>query len=159
MNYHGEKKIMVWHISHNSNGNVDMATWEILWYQNRAMPDSVYQCVKLAHTETWQKMADFYPIHFLQKNHHVWLKLHWASWGASWQHVRSSLLQIMACHLFGTKPLSQAMLTYCTLNSLDQISEIFESKQSNLNSSKLVWKWCQPIDGYFVSTTMCWQHS
>ena len=32
------------------------------------------------------------------------------------QWIRSKLFQIMACHLFGAKPLSKPMLGYCQLN-------------------------------------------
>ena len=32
------------------------------------------------------------------------------------QWIRSALLQIMACHLFGAKPLSEPMLGYCQLD-------------------------------------------
>ena len=32
------------------------------------------------------------------------------------QGIRSALVKVMACHLFGTKPLSKPMLGYCQLD-------------------------------------------
>ena len=39
-----------------------------------------------------------------------------------------SLIQVMACRLFGAKPLSEPMLAYCQLDSWEQISVKFKSK-------------------------------
>ena len=47
------------------------------------------------------------------------------------QWTWSSLVQIMACRLFGAKPLSEPKLTYCQLDPLEQTSIIFESKHKN----------------------------
>ena len=44
------------------------------------------------------------------------------------QWTGSALLQIMACRLFGAKPLPEAMLAYCKLGHKEQISVKFESK-------------------------------
>ena len=41
----------------------------------------------------------------------------------------SSLVQIMACRLFGAKPLSEPMLTYCQLYRWEQTSEIWIEMQ------------------------------
>ena len=38
------------------------------------------------------------------------------------QQPRTSLVQIMVCHLFGAKPLSKPMLEYCQLNPWEQTS-------------------------------------
>ena len=38
------------------------------------------------------------------------------------QWIRSALVQIMACCLFGAKPLSKLILGYCQLDPWDQIS-------------------------------------
>ena len=38
------------------------------------------------------------------------------------QWIGSALLQIMACRLFGVKPLSKPMLGYCQLDSWEQVS-------------------------------------
>ena len=38
------------------------------------------------------------------------------------QWTESSLLQVMACRLFGAKPLPEPALAYCKLDSREQIS-------------------------------------
>ena len=43
------------------------------------------------------------------------------------QRTRSALVQVMACRLFGTKPLPEPMLDYCELDSCEQISVKFKS--------------------------------
>ena len=38
-----------------------------------------------------------------------------------WHHETSStLIQLMACHLFGTKPLPKSMLIYCHLDAQEK---------------------------------------
>ena len=44
------------------------------------------------------------------------------------QGTGPALAQVMACHLFSTKPLPELMLTYCQLDSWEQISVKFESE-------------------------------
>ena len=44
------------------------------------------------------------------------------------QWTRSALVQVMACRLFGAKPLPKPMLHYCQLDSWERISVKFESK-------------------------------
>ena len=41
------------------------------------------------------------------------------------QQIRSALVQIMACCLIGTKPLSEPMLEYCSLDPKEQTSMKF----------------------------------
>ena len=43
-------------------------------------------------------------------------------------YMRSCLVQIMACRLFGAKPLPEPMLTFCQLDPYEQASMKFESK-------------------------------
>ena len=43
------------------------------------------------------------------------------------QWTGSALVQVMACRLFGAKPLPKPMLAYCLLNSWEQISVKFVS--------------------------------
>ena len=40
----------------------------------------------------------------------------------------SALVQVMACHLFGAKPLPEPMLTYYQVDPEEQTSVKFESK-------------------------------
>ena len=56
------------------------------------------------------------------------------------QWTGSSLVQIMACRLFGAKPLSKPMLGYCQLDSWEQVSVKFESEFYYFHSSKCIWK-------------------
>ena len=44
------------------------------------------------------------------------------------QWTGSALVQIMACHLIGTKPLSEQMLVYCQMDAWEQISVKVESE-------------------------------
>ena len=47
---------------------------------------------------------------------------------ATYMHhrTRSALVQVMACRLFGAKPLPEPMLAYCQLDSWEHISAKFE---------------------------------
>ena len=51
-----------------------------------------------------------------------------------------TLVQIMACRLFGTKPLSEPMLTYCQLGPEEHISVKFHLKFKSFHSRKTTWK-------------------
>ena len=48
--------------------------------------------------------------------------------------------QVMACRLFGTKPLPEPMMAYCQLDSQEQISVKFKTEFSNFHSRKCIWK-------------------
>ena len=66
-----------------------------------------------------------------------------------------SLVQIMACCLVGTKPLSGPMLEYCLLYPWEQTSVEFQSEFKHFHSRKCIWK-CRLQNGvYFVSASMC----
>ena len=58
--------------------------------------------------------------------------MHWSTW--------SPLVQVMACRLFGTKPLPEPMLTYSQLDSWEYISVKFESQFYHFHSRKCIWK-------------------
>ena len=51
------------------------------------------------------------------------------------QWTGSALVQVMACHLFGAKPLPEPMLVYWQLDSWEQISVEFEFKKMPLKLS------------------------
>ena len=55
------------------------------------------------------------------------------------QWIGSALLQVMACRLFGAKPLPEPMLDYCHLDSWEQISVKFESEFYCFHSRKCIW--------------------
>ena len=55
------------------------------------------------------------------------------------QWTGSALVQVMACRLFGAKPLPEPMLVYCQLDSWEQISVKFESEFYHFRSRKCIW--------------------
>ena len=55
-------------------------------------------------------------------------------WTGSW------LGQIMACCLFGTKPLYKPMLGYCQLDPKEQTSVKFESKYKTFHDNVIKWE-------------------
>ena len=56
------------------------------------------------------------------------------------QLIGSSLVQVMACRLFGAKPLPEPMLAFHQLDSRKQISVKFESEFCHFHSRKFIWK-------------------
>ena len=52
----------------------------------------------------------------------------------------SALVQVMACHLFGAKPLPKPMQAYCQLDTWEQISVKFEWEFYIFHSRKCIWK-------------------
>ena len=62
----------------------------------------------------------------------------------------SALVQVMACRLFGGKPLPKPMLAYCQLDSQEQISERYESEFYHFHSRKCIWKCRLRNGGHFV---------
>ena len=69
------------------------------------------------------------------------------------QWTRSALIQITACRLDSTKPLSEPMLTYIYKYQLDPkefISMKFYLKFKNFHSRKCIWTCRQQNGGHFV---------
>ena len=67
-----------------------------------------------------------------------------------WQWIQQVLVQVMACHLLGAKPLPEPMLTYCQLDPLEQTSVNFKSKYEVFHSWKCIWK-CRLRNGAILS--------
>ena len=65
-----------------------------------------------------------------------------------------SLVQIMACRLFGAKPLCEPMLSYCQLDTTEHISVKICIKQKSFHSSKCTSKYNLRNGGHFVSAPM-----
>ena len=73
-----------------------------------------------------------------------------------------TLLQIMVCRLFGTKPLSEPILPFCQLGPKEHASVKFRLKFNSFHSRKCTWKivvcWsvnrsiCSPLRAEF------WKH-
>ena len=55
--------------------------------------------------------------------------------------IGSTLVQLMASFLFGTKQLSKPMLVYCLLDPYEQTSMKFQSKYKASHSWKCLWKY------------------
>ena len=56
------------------------------------------------------------------------------------QWIGSPFVQIMACHLFGVKPLSKLMLGHCQLDLLEQTTVKFSIKVQNFSFRKMHMK-------------------
>ena len=67
-----------------------------------------------------------------------------------------TLLQIMACHLFSAKPLSEPMHSYCQLDTKEHISVNFYSRFKSFHSVKCTWKCRLRNGGHFISASMYW---
>ena len=66
------------------------------------------------------------------------------------QWIGSALVQIMACRLFGAKPLSKPMMGYCQLDHQEQTSVKFKKKYKTFHSQKCIWKYRLRNGGHFV---------
>ena len=58
-----------------------------------------------------------------------------------WIGSSMALVQIIACCLFSTMPLSEPMLEYCQLDSCEQTSVKFKTKYETFHWWKYVWKY------------------
>ena len=68
------------------------------------------------------------------------------------QSTGPALVQVMACHLYGTKPLPEPMPAYYQLDSWEQISEKLGPEFYHFHSRKCIWicrlpKWRQFYPG------------
>ena len=54
------------------------------------------------------------------------------------QSTGSALVHVMACCLFGAKPLPEPMLTYCQLDSWEQISVKIETEFYHFHKRKWI---------------------
>ena len=66
------------------------------------------------------------------------------------QWTGAALVQVMACRLFGTKPLPEPMLTYCQLDPWEQNSLKFELKYETVHSQKCIWNCHLHNGGHFA---------
>ena len=75
-----------------------------------------------------------------------WVGVNWPPPSVAYmrQWTVSALVQVMACRLFGAKPLPEPMLFYWQLDSWEQISVKFESRFYHFCSRKCIWKCCLP---------------
>ena len=68
---------------------------------------------------------------------------------------RTSLVQIMACLLFGVKPLSEPMLEYCQSHRLEQTSVNFYWQFRHFHPRTCIWKCRLKNGGHFFSASLC----
>ena len=83
----------------------------------------------------------------------IYLYIEWKPWSALYEHqftslrlsdahmcqqTRPSLVQIMACRLFGAKPLSEPI--YSELNAKEHISVKYYLKSKSFHSRKCIWR-------------------
>ena len=81
----------------------------------------------------------------------IWVKTHLPPSAAHMRRwTRSAMVQVMACPLFGVKPLPEPMLTYCQLDPKEQTSVKFESKYKIFRSRQSIWKCRQRNGRHFV---------
>ena len=66
----------------------------------------------------------------------------------------SSLVQVMACRLFGAKPLPEPMMAYCQLDSWEQISVKFERNSIILIQENAFENVVCQCGGHFVQGEM-----
>ena len=72
------------------------------------------------------------------------------------QWIRSALVQIVPCRLFGAKPLSKPVLVYCQLDPSEQTSVELLSKCKTFHSRKCIWMHCLwHGDHLWVQPSMC----
>ena len=100
----------------------------------------------LSSTFSWRKLFLF------------WLEFNWnvflnssppgAAYMCRW--TGSVLVQIMACRLISTKPLSEPMLIYCQLDPKEHISMKFYLKFKHFQSRKGIWACCLWNGGHSV---------
>ena len=65
--------------------------------------------------------------------------------------IGSAIVRVMACRLFGTKPLPEPMLNYCQLDPYQQtLVKIEWIKIQNFNSQKCIWKCRLPNGDNFL---------
>ena len=72
------------------------------------------------------------------KSHHDFLNSSLLSATYMHQWIVSALAQIMACHLFGTKPLSDSVLNYYQMDPWEQILVKFWSKYKTFHYKKCI---------------------
>ena len=111
--------------------------WFVIFFLR---PDDMIQNDHQDHKKSWVPSS----VNSLRQSEAY---MHWSP--------RSSLVQIMACRLFGAKPLSKPMLGYCQLYPQEQTSVKFLPQLIHFHSWKCIWKCRLQNDSHFVSASMC----
>ena len=74
-----------------------------------------------------------------ESNYQLWACAQWFEAECCGSKLDTSLVQIMACHLFGAKPLSEPTMTSCQLHP-SHISMKFYLVFKSFHSRKCIWK-------------------
>ena len=115
------------------------------------------------------KFCDVYGL-FLSLIFIAYLMFHWAFHklivnssppSAAYMHqwAGSSLVQVKACRLFGAKPLPEPMLTYCQIDSWEQILVKFKWEFYHFHSRKCIWNVVCQNGGHFVQGEMSYRRA
>ena len=70
------------------------------------------------------------------------------------QSIRSSLVQVMACRLVGTKPLPEPVLIYSNLKAQEQTFVKLNEKHDAFHQRTCIWKCHLQFIGHFVSVPL-----
>ena len=70
------------------------------------------------------------------------------------QCTGSTMAQVMACRLLGTKPLPEPMLNHCQLDHWEWLSMKFKVKYKTFHSWKCIWSYRARNDCHFVKRGM-----
>ena len=109
-----------WSYNHNkTQQNKTMCIWHISW-------DIWHKNYSVKHRDA----LSIHSPHTLCLLISPWCCVYMPQW------TGSTLVQIMACRLFGAKPLSKLMLGYCRLHPQEQNSVKFELKYKSFHSRK-----------------------
>ena len=123
------------------NDNIWCSQWNTI-HQHDGISFSMYPKIKYT-TRTRQTVCLLLPLTHLPPS---------ATYMRQWPG--SALVQIMACRLFGAKPLPQPVLTYQQLDPYEPISLKFKSQFKHYYSRKCIRR-CRLRNGsYFVQEDM-----
>ena len=124
--------------------------WRCIDAQNSSTPDIIHH-VKCAWIWPITCLCQWASVFFIHPAF-IYCLLNSSPPSAAYrcQWIMSALIQIMACRLFGAKPLPKPTLGYCQLEPYEQTSVTCLSKYKNFNSRKCFWKCCRRNGGHFV---------
>ena len=132
---------MIWSWSHMSRENMASITTETSW------SNPLLDLIVIRGCSNYLFMAQ---AHYTDESNTF--LVHWGRvTQISPRWIVSSLDQILACRLFGAKPLPEPMLKYCQLNHQERISMTFYLKFQSFHSmtciENTVWKMSAILSG------------
>ena len=112
---HCEKSIKDRQMDGGTDGWTDRSVLRAAWLQLKKRGPRFQKCNPFPHTHPSAYTKRYNSSDYKQGNWLLFSNLLRPS-----RQPRPSLVQIMACHLFGAKPLSEWMLEYCRLEAKEQ---------------------------------------